>query len=90
YDPKGELWQLTAGWRKSIGQNVIRWEPGHPDASCGFNFLDAVRLGTEFEVADAQNIAVMLIDQDGTGFDSHWDRTAFGFLTGVILHAMYA
>lgn len=90
YDPKGELWQLTAGWRKSIGQNVIRWEPGHPDASCGFNFLDDVRLGTEFEVSDAQNIAVMMIDQDGSGFDDHWDRTAFGFLTGVILHAMYA
>lgn len=89
YDPKGELWQLTAGWRKSIGQNVIRWEPGNPDASCGFNFLDEVRLGTEFEVADAQNIAVMMIDQDGTGLDSHWDRTAFGFLTGVILHALY-
>jgi type IV secretion system protein VirD4 len=89
YDPKGELWQLTAGWRKSIGQNVIRYEPGHPSASAGLNFLDEVRLGTEFEVADAQNIAVMLIDQDGTGFDSHWDRTAFGFLTGVILHALY-
>jgi type IV secretion system protein VirD4 len=90
YDPKGELWQLTAGWRKSIGQNVLRWQPGHPTASCGFNFLDEVRLGTEFEVADAQNIAVMLIDQEGKGMVNHWDRASFGFLTGVILHALYS
>ena len=31
----------------------------------------------------------MLIDQDGAGFECHWDKTAFGFLTGVILHALY-
>lgn len=89
YDPKGELWKLTAGWRKSIGQNVFRWEPGHPTESCGFNFLDAVRIGTEYEVADAQNVAVMFIDQEGSGFTSHWDRASFGYLTGVILHALY-
>jgi len=89
YDPKGELWQLTAGWRKSIGHNVLHWYPGSPDASCGFNFLEEVRLGTEYEVADVQNIAVMLIDHDGTGFRSHWDRAAFGFLSGYLLHILY-
>ena len=89
YDPKGELWQLTAGWRKSIGQNILRWEPGDPDFSCGFNFLNEVRLSTSHEVADAQNIATMLIDPDGSGFDNHWDRAAYGFLTGYILHCLY-
>lgn len=89
YDPKGELWRLTAGWRKSIGHNVLRWKPGHPTESCGFNFLDEIRIGSPFEVSDAQNIAVMLIDQDGKGLKDHWDRTAFGFLTGVILHSLY-
>jgi type IV secretion system protein VirD4 len=90
YDPKGELWQLTAGWRKSIGHNVVRYEPAHPTDSAGFNVLEEIRLGTEFEVADAQNIAVMIIDPDGRGFKDHWDRTGFGLLTGVILHALYA
>lgn len=89
YDPKGELWQLTAGWRHAIGQNVLRWQPGDPVVSCGFNFLDEIRLDTEYEVADAQNIAVMLIDQDGSGFTNHWDRAAFGFLTGLILHCLH-
>jgi type IV secretion system protein VirD4 len=88
-DEKAELWSLTAGWRKSIGQTVLRWHPGSPKNSCAFNFLAEVRLETEYEVADAQNIAVMLIDQAGAGFKDHWDRTAFGLLTGVILHVMY-
>ena len=57
YDEKGELWALTAGWRASEGGAVIRWEPGAISGSAGFNFLDEVRLGTPFEVSDAQNIA---------------------------------
>jgi type IV secretion system protein VirD4 len=88
-DEKGELFQVTAGWRKSIGQSVFRWQPGHPDNSAAFNFLAEVRLGTGHEVADAQNIAVMIIDPDGKGFKDHWDRSAFGLLTGVVLHVMY-
>jgi type IV secretion system protein VirD4 len=88
-DEKAELWPLTAGWRKSIGQTVLRWQPGSPDCSASFNFLSEVRLGTGYEVADAQNIAVMMIDPEGKGFKDHWDRTAFGLLTGVILHVAY-
>ena len=88
-DEKGELWQVTAGWRKSIGQTVFRWQPGHPNDSAAFNFLAEVRLESGYEVADAQNIAVMIIDPEGRGFKDHWDRTAFGLLTGVILHVLY-
>lgn len=88
-DPKGELWQLTAGWRKAIGQNVLRWQPGDPTLSCGFNFLEEIRLGTDYEVADAQNVAVMIVDPDGAGFSNHWDKAAFGFFTGLILHMLY-
>jgi type IV secretion system protein VirD4 len=88
-DEKGELFQVTAGWRKAIGQTVLRWQPGHADNSAAFNFLAEVALKTGREIADAQNIAVMIIDPDGRGFKDHWDRTAFGLLTGVILHVLY-
>jgi type IV secretion system protein VirD4 len=88
-DEKGELWQVSSGWRKSIGQTVFRWQPGHPTNSVAFNFLAEVRLRTGQEVADAQNVAVMIIDPEGKGFKDHWDRTAFGLLFGVILHVMY-
>jgi type IV secretion system protein VirD4 len=91
YDEKGELWALTAGWRSSGGGNVvIRWEPGAPQGSSGFNFLEEVRLGTPHEVADAQNIAQMLCDPEGRGLVDHWQKTSFALITGLILHVLYA
>lgn len=90
YDEKGELWQLTAGWRaQHAGNVVIRWEPGAEKGSAGFNFLDEVRLGTSYEVADAQNIAQMLCDPEGRGLSDHWQKTSFALLTGLILHVLY-
>lgn len=92
YDEKGELWALTAGWRaKHAGNVVIRWEPGAIDASASFNFLEEVRLGTLYEVADAQNIAQMICDPNGDGIEGkdHWGKTSFDLLSAVILHVMY-
>ena len=92
YDEKGELWQLTAGWRGSEGGNdVIRWEPGAGSGSAGFNFLEEVRLGTPFEVADAQNIAQMVCDLRGEGLEGkdHWTKTSFALIAGMILHVLY-
>ncbi|MDA8249227.1 MAG: type IV secretory system conjugative DNA transfer family protein [Rhodospirillales bacterium] len=92
YDEKGELWQLTAGWRAQQADNVvIRWEPGAVAGSAGFNFLEEVRLGTPHEVADAQNIAQMICDPNGDGIEGkdHWGKTSFDLLSAVILHVMY-
>jgi type IV secretion system protein VirD4 len=90
YDEKGELWQLTAGWRaKHANNTVIRLEFGAAGGSAGFNFLEEVRLGTAHEVADAQNIAQMLCDPLGKGLDDHWQKTSFALLAGLILHTLY-
>lgn len=94
HDLKGELWALTARYRKEhLGNLVFRF-----DATCNdgtgacFNPLDEVRLGTDYEVADAANIATLIVDPDGKGFsgeNAHWARTARSFLTGAILHVLY-
>ena len=90
YDEKGELWELTAGWRAGPADNTgIRLEFGAVANSAGFNFLEEVRLGTPHEVADAQNIAQMLCDPLGKGLDDHWQKTSFALLTGLILHTLY-
>jgi type IV secretion system protein VirD4 len=90
YDEKGELWQLTAGWRaKHANNTVVRLEFGAAEGSAGFNFLEEVRLGTPHEVADAQNIAQMLCDPHGKGLDDHWQKTSFALLAGLILHTLY-
>jgi type IV secretion system protein VirD4 len=90
YDEKGELWELTAGWRAKHANNVvIRLEFGAVEGSAGFNFLEEVRLGRPHEVADAQNIAQMLCDPNGKGLEDHWQKTSFALLTGLILHVLY-
>jgi len=87
---KGELWALTAGWRKKHAKNkVLRFEPTSSNGGIFWNPLDEIRLGTEFEVGDVQNLAQLIIDPDGKGLDSHWQKTAFALLVGVILHALY-
>ncbi|EOG0888633.1 type IV secretory system conjugative DNA transfer family protein [Neisseria gonorrhoeae] len=89
-DLKGELWALTAGWRKKYAHNkVIRFEPASAQGSAAWNLLDEIRVGTEYEIGDVQNLATMIVDPDGKGLNSHWDKTAFALLTGVILHALY-
>ena len=91
YDEKGELWEMTAGWRAQHADNVVvRWEPGAVAGSAGFNFLEEVRLGTPHEVADAQNIALALCDPKGEGIDAaHWGKTSFDLITALILHELY-
>jgi len=89
-DLKGELWELTAGWRQQHAKNkVLRFEPAAAQGTVRWNPLDEVRLGTEQEVADVQNLATILVDPDGRGLDSHWQKTSQALLVGVMLHALY-
>lgn len=89
-DLKGELWALTAGWRKQHARNkVLRFEPASNDGGLSWNPLDEIRLGSEHEVGDVQNLVTLIVDPDGKGMESHWQKTAFALLVGVILHALY-
>ncbi|MFM2287324.1 MAG: hypothetical protein RL684_467, partial [Pseudomonadota bacterium] len=93
-DRKGELWNLTAGWRASPeGANniVMKFNPSSPayDDCVRFNPLDEIRIGTPSEVGDCQNVTTIIVDPDGKGLVDHWQKTAFAFLTGAILHELY-
>ncbi len=91
-DLKGELWELTAGWRKNHAKNtVIRFEPATSAGGRGarWNPLAEVGLGTESEVGDVQNLATLIVDPDGKGLNTHWQKTSQSLLVGVILHVMY-
>lgn len=89
-DLKGELWALTAGWRKNhAGQIVMRFEPASSRGSVRWNPLDEIRIGTDNEVADVQNLATLIVDPDGKGLESHWQKTSQALFVGVILHAIY-
>jgi type IV secretion system protein VirD4 len=36
-----------------------------------------------------QNLATLIVDPDGRGLESHWQKTSQALLVGVILHALY-
>ena len=88
HDIKGENWTLTSGWRSTFS-DCIRFDP--TDArSPRYNPLLDVRRGS-CEVRDAQNIADILVDPEGSlERRSHWEKTGHALLVGVILHVLYA
>ena len=91
-DLKGELYELTAGWRHEHAHNrILRFEPAAAAGSCCFNPMEELRIGTEHEVGDAQNLALLIVDPDGKGLraDNHWQKTAYSLLVGCILHLCY-
>lgn len=92
-DLKGELYQMTSGWREKYGnQRVLRFEPAALTGSVRWNPLDEIRLESEHEIADVQNLAGMLTDPDGKGQDGpsrHWIVSSQSLLVGLILHTLY-
>lgn len=91
FDPKGELWDLTAGWRSREGGNtILRFELGGMDNTARYNFFDDVRLGTEYEHLDMSSLMEAIADPAGKGLDGHFDPVAATLLIGIGLHVMYA
>ena len=81
---------MTAGWRQKHAKNkVLRFEPASSNGGVCWNPLDEIRIATEYEVGDVQNLATLIVDPDGKGMDSHWQKTSYALLVGVILHALY-
>lgn len=88
-DIKGENWRLTSGWRASLGQRILKFDPTAETGSIRFNPLAEIRIGTDFEIADTQNIAAMIIDPEGKGLRDFWMKSGFAWLTAGILHFLY-
>lgn len=89
-DIKDEIYKATAGWRQSQGHVVVRFAPLEPETSAHINPLDFIRVGTRYEVSDAQKFCQALCDPGGEAVqNSHWNDTAAMLLGGVVLHEMY-
>lgn len=90
YDIKGENWAKTAGFRASSGHVCLKFSPVEEGSSCKFNPLAEVRLFTNRDVSDAQNIADMIIRSgEDSPMERHWEDSAASLTTGMILHACY-
>lgn len=87
FDPKGENWHFTSGYRARLG-HCLCFDPTSFNTA-RFNPLKEIRQG-ELEVKDAQNIADIIVDPDGRlESRNHWQNAAHSLLVGAILHVLY-
>ncbi|SFV68195.1 Type IV secretion system protein VirD4 [hydrothermal vent metagenome] len=90
-DIKGENYAITAGWRKHYANNrILKFNPNDPTGeSSKFNPLEEIRLGSSYEIADTENIVIMLLDEKGEGLKDFWEKGGKTFLSSFILHTLY-
>ena len=96
YDLKKENWALSSRWRKEYANNtVIRFEPACSDGTAAsYNPLAEIRLHTDHDVQDAQNIAAIVLEHGDegsgkSGGDTYFIDAAYGLLVAYILHTCY-
>ncbi len=88
-DIKGENFALTSGYLASLGHKTLRFDPSDAEGtSAAFNPLAEVRLDSVKAIPDAQQIANMVMDPDGKGLEDYWNKAAFGFFGGAVLHSL--
>ncbi len=87
-DPKGELWESTAAWRrKTLEHKCLRYAPTDPDTPA-WNPLLEIPLGPG-DVATAALLAANLVT-GAAGAEVHWTRAARSLFVLLALHVCYA
>jgi hypothetical protein len=85
-DPKFELFRETSGYQKDVlHKQVLLLAPlgisettiakDRHQIAC-YNPFWSIRLGTDHAYSDCERLCQAIIDGDGKGSDTHWDRTA--------------
>lgn len=88
-DPKGELWELTAGWRRQQGQHVVRFDPLGRGPHSSWNPLEEIERGRD-EIAVLSLLAGNLITFPASlQGEDHWTASARSLLRCLALHALY-
>ncbi|MDO9306850.1 MAG: type IV secretory system conjugative DNA transfer family protein, partial [Mesorhizobium sp.] len=82
-DLKGEIFQSTAGYRKSKGNQVFLFAPGS-DRTHRYNPLDFIRPDRGDRTTDIQNMAAILVPEVTESENSIWQATAQQVMAGAI------
>lgn len=88
-DFRGELWELTSGYRAQQGQLCIKWDPtSDPGMSARHNPTFEIPEWPR-DVERAMMLTGYIIDPDGSQDPNHWDKTAYTLITAGLLHQNY-
>jgi type IV secretion system protein VirD4 len=89
FDPKGENYNITAGWRKKFS-HVIRFAPVSPD-TIRFNPIMAIK-GGQTAFRDANLISDILFQQSGqqSGNEEFFNNSAKDLVTTAIMHIRFS
>jgi type IV secretion system protein VirD4 len=92
YDPKGELFPQTAGWRQTFSQ-VIRCNPTNLMAQ-GCDLLEHITVNSPTEHRDTDALMTRLADPDGTAADTetptgkHFRELTITVGQGLVMYAL--
>lgn len=90
-DPKGELYDRTAGFYRKQGYDVHVINLVDPKCSDGYNPLSHIR--PTHEALDVDTIAKIISNKDGGGNkksgDPFWDQTSEALLKAVLYYILY-
>ena len=85
-DPKGELYDRTAGYLKENGYKIKVLNLVHPQFSDGYNPL--MHISSEIDVDVIANTIVKGQKTEGSGSDPFWDDSAETLLKALIYYLM--
>ena len=85
-DPKGELYDKTAGYLKANGYDIKVLNLVNPENSDGYNPL--MHIQSEIDVDVRANTIIKGQDSDGKGSDPFWDNNAEMLLKSLIYYLL--
>lgn len=85
-DPKGELYDKTAGYLKANGYDIKVLNLVNPENSDGYNPL--MHIQSEIDVDVIANTIIKGQDSDGKGSDPFWDNNAEMLLKSLIYYLL--
>jgi type IV secretion system protein VirD4 len=88
-DIKGENFALTSGHLSAAGHKVLRFDPSDGEGtSAAYNPFEEIEINSKMCVPDIQRVSSMIMDPQGKGLEDYWNKAAFGFFGGALLHCM--
>lgn len=89
FDPKGELYNITAGYRRHMGNIVLKFSPVSEETVC-FNPLEEIVLNKEAFSQVGLILANIFEEPKGgnDGTNQFFDNAAKDILTALILHIL--